>query len=63
MEEEIWVMHIVGPDDIIPCENELDAMRKANKHNKQFAKLMENERSLRGIYCVAIAKNAAVEEV
>lgn len=63
MATEKWVMHIVGPDDIIPCENELDALRKANKHNNQFAKLMENETSLSGIYCVAIAKDAMAEEV
>lgn len=32
-----WVVHIHGPDDIEPCDSEIDALRKANEINKQFA--------------------------
>lgn len=60
---EQWVVHIVGPDDVIDMPDEIIALRRANQHNKQFVQLMPGETSLNGIYCVAVAKNAAAEEV
>lgn len=51
-----WTMHIIGPDDVIPCVGEFDALRKANQHNKSFAKLMENDPSPNDPYCVAVAE-------
>lgn len=55
--ETKWAMHIIGPDDIIPCVGEFDALRKANQHNKQFAKLMKNDPSPNDPYCVALAES------
>ncbi|MDY0184965.1 MAG: hypothetical protein RBR43_03665 [Desulfuromonadaceae bacterium] len=63
MTDEKWVMHIIGPDDVIPFTDELSALRAANTHNKAFAKLMATDVSPNDPYCVALAKNAAVEEV
>lgn len=51
-----WAMHILGPDDVIPCVGEFDALRKANQHNKSFAKLMTNDPSPNDPYCVAVAE-------
>lgn len=51
-----WVMHIIGPDDVIPCVGEFDALRKANQHNKAFARLMADDPSPNNPYCVAIAE-------
>lgn len=33
---EQWIIHIVGPDDIIPKANELDALRAANAVNVEI---------------------------
>ncbi|BCS54763.1 hypothetical protein [Geobacter sp. SVR] len=55
--ETAWVMHIIGPDDVIPCRGEFDALRKANQHNKAFAKLMETDSSSNDPYCVALAES------
>jgi len=52
-----WVMHILGPDDVIPCVGEFDALRKANQHNKAFAKLMTDDPSPNDPYCVALAES------
>jgi hypothetical protein len=54
-----WVMHILGPDDVVECQDELDALRKANQHNKTFARLMVNDPSPNDPYCVALAKTRA----
>lgn len=58
---EKWVVHIVGPDDVIECRNEIDALRRANQHNKQFAKIMGEDHSPNDPYCVALAKNISYE--
>ncbi len=31
--DEKWLVHIVGPDDLIPKSDELDALRSANAVN------------------------------
>ena len=51
-----WAMHIIGPDDVIPCVGEFAALRKANQHNKAFAKLMVDDPSPNDPYCVAVAE-------
>lgn len=51
-----WAMHIIGPDDVIPCRGEFDALRKANQHNIAFAKLMADDPSPNDPYCVAVAE-------
>ena len=55
--ETKWAMHVLGPDDVIPCMGEFDALRKANQHNKVFAKLMANDPSPNDPYCVALAES------
>lgn len=57
MGDENWIVHIVGPDDVIPKSNELDALRSANAVN------IELERDRRKFandsnypYAIALAK-------
>ena len=33
-----WIVHIVGPDDVIPKAGELDALRSANAVNIEIEK-------------------------
>lgn len=54
--ETKWAMHIIGPDDVIPCRGEFDALRKANQHNMAFARLAADDISLNDPYCVAVAE-------
>lgn len=54
--ETRWAMHIIGPDDVIPCVGEFDALRKANQHNMAFARLAADDISLNDPYCVAVAE-------
>lgn len=58
-----WVMHILGPDDVIDFPSQFAALRAANEHNKAFAKIMADDPSPNDPYCVAVAKNRAAEEV
>jgi hypothetical protein len=58
-----WVVHILGPDDVHDCVGEFDALRRANQHNKVFAKLMENDPTPNNPYCVALAKNRLAESI
>ncbi len=37
--EDMFRVHILGPDDIIPVEDEITALRLANIHNTYFANL------------------------
>lgn len=55
-EEIRWAVHIIGPDDVIPCRGEFDALRRANQHNISFAKLMADNPSPNDPYCVAVAE-------
>ena len=50
-----WVMHILGPDDVYDCRGEFDAMRKANQHNRSWARLMAADPKPNDPYCVAVA--------
>lgn len=59
-----WIVHIVGPDDVIPKADELDALRSANAVN------IEIERERRRFandpnypFSIAIAKREAREEI
>jgi len=51
-----WAMHILGPDDVIDQPDELTALRQANHHNIQWAKLMANDPRPNDPYCVAVAE-------
>lgn len=58
-----WVMHIIGPDDVIDMPSQFAALKAANDHNKAFARLMADDPSPNDPYCVALAKNKAAESV
>lgn len=60
--DDRWVMHIIGPDDVIEYPDELTALRKANELNKEMMKVMA-ERHPHDPVILAVAKNATVEEV
>jgi hypothetical protein len=50
-----WLMHVLGPDDVFPCVGEFDALRKANQHNRSWARLMADDPKPNDPYCVAVA--------
>jgi len=50
-----WFMHVLGPDDVFPCVGEFDALRKANQHNRSWARLMADDPKPNDPYCVAVA--------
>lgn len=53
-DSEKWIVHIIGPDDVIPQENELTALQYANAVNKTIAS--EVERISGGPFMIAVAK-------
>ena len=55
-----WVVHIIGPDDVIEQPDELTALREANGINKAVLQL---ERTENTPYIMAVVKNANVEQV
>lgn len=57
-----WVMHVTGPDDIHPMENEIEALRAANKLNKRVVEWRNNDPSPHDPFIVALVKNLATEE-
>jgi hypothetical protein len=59
---ENWVMHVVGPDDVFPCRDELTALRSANDFNKAFLELTKDD-SRCDVLVMAVAKNSVTEEV
>lgn len=59
---EKWVMHIIGPDDVIEQPDELTALRKANEFNKELIRFAP-ERHQHDPVILAVAKNAMVDEV
>jgi hypothetical protein len=61
MATEKWVMHIIGPDDVIEYPDELTALRKANDLNKELMKAMA-EHHPNDPVILAVVKNAAVEK-
>lgn len=57
-----WVVHVVGPDDVLPQPDELTALREANALNKAMLDF-KIKRPDNDVLCVAVAKDAAVEAV
>ena len=55
-----WVVHVLGPDDVLPQPDELTALREANAIN---ASLQYIERTIHTPFVMAIAKDASEEEV
>ncbi|WP_026600690.1 hypothetical protein [Methylomonas sp. 11b] len=57
---ERWVVHIIGPDDVIDQPNELTALREANGINKALLTL---ERTENTPFVMAVVKEAKTEDV
>lgn len=58
-----WVMHIIGPDEVHDMEDEITALREANKLNKRIVKWRNDDPSPHDPFVVALVKNSSVEEV
>lgn len=57
---EKWVVHIIGPDDVIEQPDELTALREANGINKSVLTL---ERTENTPFLMAVVKDANIENV
>jgi hypothetical protein len=57
---EKWVVHIIGPDDVIEHTDELSALREANDINKAVITL---ERTENTPFVMAVVKDANTENV
>lgn len=55
-----WVVHVIGPDDVLPFPDELAALRDANAINKMLASI---ERRPNDPFVIALVKNTEIEEV
>jgi hypothetical protein len=59
-----WVVHIVGPDDVIPKADELDALRSANAVNVEIERARRSHANDPNYpFAMAIARKANDEEV
>lgn len=58
-----WVVHVLGPDDVIPCTSQFEALRKANVINREFAEAVAKDPSPNWPHCWAVVKNRAAESV
>lgn len=41
-DEDTWVVHIIGQDDVLPCVSYYEGMRRANQINYQIAENRED---------------------
>jgi len=55
-----WVLHILGPDDVIQYPDELTALREANKLNKGLVAAM-GEHNLNDPFVIGVVKNSDIE--
>jgi len=55
-----WVVHIIGPDDVIDQPDEITALREANGINKA---LLQLERTENTPFVLAVVKDANLEDV
>jgi hypothetical protein len=55
-----WIVHVLGPDDIISQPDEITALRQANIINKAFWKMPRNENDP---IIVAIVKNKQTDSL
>lgn len=62
MSNEKWVMHILGPDDVIEYPDEISALRAANLLNKNMAGEMSRQYP-NDPFILAVAKNKNIEDV
>ncbi|HEY6872771.1 MAG TPA: hypothetical protein VI298_08610 [Geobacteraceae bacterium] len=57
-----WVVHIIGPDDVIPQPDELTALRESNKINEGIARMNAVDHSENDPFVIAVAKNSDTEK-
>lgn len=57
---ERWVVHIIGPDDVIDQPDEITALREANGINKA---LLQLERTENTPFILAVVKDTNIEDV
>lgn len=62
MTDKKWVLHIIGPDDVIEYPDEITALREANELNKGLVKAMA-ARHPNDPVILTVVKNTATEEV
>jgi len=62
MSNEKWVVHIVGPDDVIDQPDEITALREANALNKVID-IQGSNCQPNAPHVVALAKNVMIEEL
>ena len=58
-----WVIHLIGPDDVIDQPDELTALREANKLNIGLARRRAEDPSDNDPHCWAVVKDVSVESV
>lgn len=58
-----WVLHLIGPDDVIDQPDELTALREANKLNIGLARRRAADPSDHDPHCWAVVKDASKESV
>lgn len=51
-----WIVHILGPDDVIPCVSQYEALRTANEINREWAKWCAENPSPNNPVQIAVAK-------
>jgi len=61
--DAVWVVHLIGPDDVIDQPDELTALREANKLNIGLARRRAEDPSDNDPHCWAVVKDASVESV
>ena len=57
-----WVLHIIGPDDVIGYRDELTALRQANELNKGLVAAM-GEHNPNDPFILGIAKQRGVDDI
>jgi hypothetical protein len=60
MSDKKWVIHIIGPDEVIEHPDEITALREANALNKAISKL---ERTDNTPFVMALVKDENSEDL
>lgn len=55
-----WIIHLIGPDDVIGQPDEITALREANLINKALLTLEQTENTP---FVIAVVKDADTETV
>lgn len=59
---DTWRVHILGPDDIIPMADELEALRNANMLNIGIARVkLRNPNDPNAPWCMVVVERNGIE--